>query len=966
MAIPHAVRRGVVAVLLLIAFVLQGTTSVLAGTTGAISGSVVDPQSNQPVAGARVTATSPSQSVTTTSDAGRTFLVHLAQPRHVHGVGAGNVDRDAASISGVTVQADQTITVTLQQPTKLKVIGSVTSRAAAALVKPGTTADVYSINSVTQDKASGVGGGGNLNSAWSAIATVPGVFIANNQAGYIGAGATISIRGGDYDQIGYELDGVPVNRAFDNYPSGPISSLGQQELQVYTGAPAANAEAERHLGLHQPGHPHRHGAGVAQPRPGDRHADPLQQDLVRSGRRQPGAHVLVLHRCGRVQPELPLLRPVQRRQPAAGLGRARSRPARTRTPIGCHGPHGQDYTNGGQSDTYSWALGPYNAFSGVRPVHSGPRHGREPALRASAQGRQPRRHPAAVRQQLHQQSRPELDQRPGRRGLPAGDRRVPRFLRRRSVLRRRLPLHRRAERDGASGGIRRRQRNRRQPYLLPGLAPRAPVPRADRSPNRRDAFDNNQSIVKLQYQRNFGTNAFLRVYGYTYYSDWLQNGPQSALQNNLGISGRSTCSTATPAASARSSRTSSTRSTCSRFRARTRRRRRCATTTRASAHNPVSGSAGGLGESVQRDLLRRRRRPGNSRPVRVRQRFTPATVHRAAQAVHGHRHAGEHVGSTCGGGPCAYVVGNTGVCATYNTVVPKFASASITDQWKPTDRLNINLGLRYDSFVFQGADTTNSPARTLFYNAYNLVHPTAQRRQRAQPGRVVQHPAAAHRHDLHGQSAHGAAASYGRYAEAPNSAFEQYNYLQPNDVAAARALRPLRSADDAGPPGPAVDREQLRLLLRAPVPRRHLAQVHAVPPQDAGSDPAVLPRSAHELRLGAERRQADLARLRARSRQGRLLAQRPRRRACRSPTPTATSTTRAWATGGSIVDPINAQIRATTRTPRSAPPIRPTRAARRAPALRPRRRATPRPAPPIRVRGRARSRTRTGTLRFRR
>jgi hypothetical protein len=64
------------------------------------------------------------------------------------------------------------------------------------------------------------------------------------QAGYIGAGPEISIRGGDYDQIGYEIDGVPVNRAFDNYPSGTASSLGQQELQVYTGAAPANAEAQ--------------------------------------------------------------------------------------------------------------------------------------------------------------------------------------------------------------------------------------------------------------------------------------------------------------------------------------------------------------------------------------------------------------------------------------------------------------------------------------------------------------------------------------------------------------------------------------------------------------------------------------------------------------------------------------------------------------------------------------------------
>ncbi len=52
------------------------------------------------------------------------------------------------------------------------------------------------------------------------------------------------VRGGDAYEVGYEFDGIPVNRAFDNYPSGALSSLGQQELQVYTGATPANGEAQ--------------------------------------------------------------------------------------------------------------------------------------------------------------------------------------------------------------------------------------------------------------------------------------------------------------------------------------------------------------------------------------------------------------------------------------------------------------------------------------------------------------------------------------------------------------------------------------------------------------------------------------------------------------------------------------------------------------------------------------------------
>ena len=129
---------------------------------------------------------------------------------------------------------------------------------------------------------------------------MPGVFIASGQAGYIGSGstngATISIRGGDYDQIGYELDGIPVNRAFDNYPSGSISSLGQQELQVYTGATPANSEAEGLSGyINQV---IRTGTAPASRNldARHRHADVLQQGLVRSRRREPEPDVLVLRR----------------------------------------------------------------------------------------------------------------------------------------------------------------------------------------------------------------------------------------------------------------------------------------------------------------------------------------------------------------------------------------------------------------------------------------------------------------------------------------------------------------------------------------------------------------------------------------------------------------------------------------------------------------------------------------------
>ncbi len=37
-----------------------------------------------------------------------------------------------------------------------------------------------------------------------------------------------------YSQIGYEFDGIPVNRAFDNYNASSLSNLGVVSTEVYT------------------------------------------------------------------------------------------------------------------------------------------------------------------------------------------------------------------------------------------------------------------------------------------------------------------------------------------------------------------------------------------------------------------------------------------------------------------------------------------------------------------------------------------------------------------------------------------------------------------------------------------------------------------------------------------------------------------------------------------------------------
>jgi hypothetical protein len=265
------------------------------------------------------------------------------------------------------------------------------------------------------------------------------------------------------------------------------------------------------------------------------------------------------------------------------------------------------------------------------------------------------------------------------------------------------------------------------PYLYPSSPSHAPNSLAV-DPNLRDTIWNNQEIVKLQYQKNFSSNAYLRLYGYTYYSDWLQTGPVCAYLNyNCIVSPDYELSSHTrggslsfadqlspkhlltveanytTATSTRDNNTQMFNSGGSRSLA----------AILVSSANPLSGvcysnAAPGPGGALA---------PANcSRSDAAYLKWScladPGCVNTAQSGLSG---------LTCGGAPCAYLVAENSLYATYNTVVPRFSSYSIQNQWRPSDRWLFNFGLREDIFQFNGADTgANDPARQFWFNAFNL------------------------------------------------------------------------------------------------------------------------------------------------------------------------------------------------------------------------------------------------------
>lgn len=91
---------------LLLAFGGQAGVA-LAGTSGGIAGIVTDAKTGAPISGVRLQITSPSQSVTATTDAHGRYIVFALQPDD-YTVSAQKAGYDGNSISGEAVFADQT------------------------------------------------------------------------------------------------------------------------------------------------------------------------------------------------------------------------------------------------------------------------------------------------------------------------------------------------------------------------------------------------------------------------------------------------------------------------------------------------------------------------------------------------------------------------------------------------------------------------------------------------------------------------------------------------------------------------------------------------------------------------------------------------------------------------------------------------------------------------------------------
>ncbi len=273
-------------------------------------------------------------------------------------------------------------------------------------------------------------------------------------------------------------------------------------------------------------------------------------------------------------------------------------------------------------------------------------------------------------------------------------------------------------------------------YYAPGTPQHqyaAPIPLFDEGLN---SYQNDTGIVKLQYTHALSQSAFIRGYGYTFYSDWLQTAPLfggtgqnvptlptaeyqlithtigGALEFNDQINDQNLLGANLNYTSANVTRFNNSSAIA------------------GAGTSPIGYVSGGTSNLACHDSHSGQTVPCVSSTyydVALGHSVSPNSVYTGAPGT-----CDTPSSSNPNPGPCGWrssaIAGPTGfggggaswaslwngnAAGSFNTVQPRFTNASLSDQWRPNDKFLLNASVRYDNFTYGLPDSTS--AATQFY-----------------------------------------------------------------------------------------------------------------------------------------------------------------------------------------------------------------------------------------------------------
>ncbi len=190
-----------------------------AAITGQITGVVTDQTTHKPIAGATVTAVSGSSTVHTATDAKGAFALLGVVP-DTYTVSVERQGYQAFSLAGVTVLPDnsQNLTLVISSQKQLRTIASVSVRNPSGAFQRGQTEDSYTVSGAALKTLQGKTFN---NDETTLLSRIPSVTLDKT--------GTISIRGGNNFQTGYQFEGIDYTSPNSNLQN-PYSNVGNFNL----------------------------------------------------------------------------------------------------------------------------------------------------------------------------------------------------------------------------------------------------------------------------------------------------------------------------------------------------------------------------------------------------------------------------------------------------------------------------------------------------------------------------------------------------------------------------------------------------------------------------------------------------------------------------------------------------------------------------------------------------------------
>jgi outer membrane receptor protein involved in Fe transport len=199
-------------------------TGALAGTTGNVTGTVLDAQGKAPLAGVQIDIVAPSGRYRATTSAKGFFAITGVSP-DTYTLSFTLAGYEPASVSGITVFADQTQTLTQLLTKELKTVGRVTARSPGGAFQPSQATNAYT---VTANQIQTILGKDFNQSETSLIVALPGASL--DSSGYP------VLRGGRENEEGFQFEGIDYTDAFTSQFINSLAINGAAQLQLIPGS----------------------------------------------------------------------------------------------------------------------------------------------------------------------------------------------------------------------------------------------------------------------------------------------------------------------------------------------------------------------------------------------------------------------------------------------------------------------------------------------------------------------------------------------------------------------------------------------------------------------------------------------------------------------------------------------------------------------------------------------------------